>query len=148
MAKKQKLLSESRGNLTVIQQEAKYKAEFLAKDGLPKLQVTPPNHLDSVAKNEYKRIVESIGELPLRNLDRAELENYCTWYSVYKNTSIELGKEKDSDKKDKLVTRLDKATKNIKGLASDLGLTVNARMQMYTPKTDDKKKKSIKEMYG
>ena len=148
MPKKQKLLSESRGNLTVIQQEAKYKAEFLAADGLPKLQKTPPNHLDSVAKNEYKRIVESVGKLPLRNLDRAELENYCTWYSIYKQTSLDLAQVQEMEVRDKLVTRLDKATKNIKGLASDLGLNVNSRMQMYTPKTEEDHKKSIKEIYG
>lgn len=148
MSRKQKLLSESKGNLTILQQEAKYKAEILAKDGLPELQKTAPNHLNSVAKNEYKRIVNSIGSLPLRNLDRVELENYCTWYSIYKETSLLLADTNDSDEKDKLISRLDKATKNIKGLASDLGLNVNSRMQMNMPKTDDNKSTSLKGMFG
>ena len=194
MARKQKLLSESTGHLTVVQQEAKYKAEILAADGLPKLQVTPPNHLKGAAKQEYKRIIASLGKLPLRNLDRVELENYCTWYGIYKQISLDLPKitadidynhqkydvfekdyfkaVRDSDKdlikglktslklyggkiadlevqQDKLIRNLDKATKNIKSLASDLGLNVNSRMQMNMPKAeDDKEKHSIMEMFN
>lgn len=194
MARKQKLLRESTGHLTVVQQEAKYKAEILAADGLPKLQVTPPNHLKGAAKQEYKRIIASLGKLPLRNLDRVELENYCTWYGIYKQISLDLSKitadidynhqkydvfekdyfkaVRDSDKdmikglktslklygekiadlevqQDKLIRNLDKATKNIKSLASDLGLNVNSRMQMNMPKAeDDKEKHSIMEMFN
>ncbi|MGY0269959.1 P27 family phage terminase small subunit, partial [Limosilactobacillus fermentum] len=48
-----------------------------------------------------------------------------------------------------LVWTLDKATKNIKSLASDLGLNVNSRMQMNMPKADEgKKKESFREKYG
>lgn len=146
MARKQKLLSESTAHLTIVQQEAKYKAEFLAADGLPKLQVTPPRHLKGPAKQEYKRIIASLGKLPLRNLDRVELENYCTWYQIYKETSIELS-DCDPEERDQLIARLDKATKNIKSLASDLGLNVNSRMQMNMPKVEDKTKPGIMEMF-
>ena len=146
MARKQKLLSESTAHLTIVQQEAKYKAEFLAADGLPKLQVTPPRHLKGSAKQEYKRIIASLGKLPLRNLDRVELENYCTWYQIYKETSIELS-DCDPKERDQLIARLDKATKNIKSLASDLGLNVNSRMQMNMPKVEDKTKPGIMEMF-
>ncbi|MCI1632353.1 MAG: P27 family phage terminase small subunit [Liquorilactobacillus nagelii] len=193
MARKQKLLSKSTANLTVLQQEAKFKAEFLAADGLPGLQKTPPNHLKGAAKQEYKRIVQSVGKLPLRNLDRAELENYCTWYGIYKDISIRIQKyavmipeaekeleraerrlktaDQDSDKetlkkimtelkrassdldnlefkRDTEIKHLDKATKSLKGLASDLGLNVNSRMQMNMPKTDEDKPKSIKGVFG
>ncbi|MCP8849174.1 P27 family phage terminase small subunit [Latilactobacillus curvatus] len=192
MGRKQKLLSQSKGNLTVLQQEAKYKAEFNAADGLPNLQKTPPKHLDSVAKNEYKRIINSLGNLPLRNLDRVELETYCSWYSIYKSESMKLQKianqipalEKNLEvayeelqqaqlmdstemikeakinygnangwvedaefKRDRAISHLDKATKNIKGLASDLGLNVNSRMQMNMPK-DEEKTNSLKGMFS
>lgn len=99
MARKQKLLSQSTGHLRVVEQEAKYKAEFMAADGLPELQKTPPAHLDKVAKAEYRRIISSIGKLPLRNLDRSELELYCTWYSIYKDASVQLNKEQSKKKK-------------------------------------------------
>lgn len=109
---------------------------------------TPPRHLDSVAKAEYRRIVDTLGKLPLRNLDRTELELYCTWYSVYKNTLIKLKEETDPDEISSFVSTLDKATRNIKGLASDLGLNVNSRMQMNMPEKEDDKPKSLKERYG
>lgn len=99
LARKQKLLSQSTGHLRVVEQEAKYKAEFMAADGLPELQKTPPAHLDKVAKAEYRRIISSIGKLPLRNLDRSELELYCTWYSIYKDASVQLNKEQSKKKK-------------------------------------------------
>lgn len=149
MARKQKLLVNSSANLTVLQQEAKYKAEFLARDGLKKVKVDPPSWLKGEARKEYKRIVENIGDLPLRDLDHAELESYATWYSEYRLVNIELNsKNLTQDKHDRLLSRLDKITKNIKGLASDLGLTVNSRLQMNMPKNDDKPKDSIMERFG
>ncbi|MFD1431381.1 MULTISPECIES: P27 family phage terminase small subunit [Lacticaseibacillus] len=151
MAGKYKVLSQSKGNLTKLQQEAKVQAEFLAADGLPELQKTPPSHLDPLAKQEYRRIVESIGQLPLRNLDRGELENYCTWYSVYKNTSTRMKQAMavgDEEQYFAYVGILNKATAAIKGLASDLGLSVNSRMAMNMPKTEEQKRKSLKEVFG
>lgn len=149
MARKQKLLSQSTGHLRVVEQEAKYKAEFLAADGLPELQKTPPAHLSKVAKTEYRRIVSSIGKLPLRNLDRSELELYCSWYSIYKETSERLKQVDSLEESPKLISTLDKATRNIKGLASDLGLTVNSRMQMNMPSADKQDEhKSLREKYG
>ncbi len=154
MARKQKLLSQSTGHLRVVEQEAKYKAEFLAADGLPELQKTPPAHLDKVAKAEYRRIINSLGTLPLRNLDRSELELYCTWYSIYKDASLGLNKENSKKRKSMAkveahIKTIDKATRNIKGLASDLGLTVNSRLQMNMPKNESENKpQSLREKYG
>lgn len=148
MARKQKLLSQSTGHLRIVEQEAKYKAEFLAKDGFPELQKSPPAYLDKDAKAEYRRVVAAIGDLPLRDLDHAELETYCTWYSIYKQTTRTLSSVDDPDERERMVRTLDKATKNIKSLASDLGLNVNSRMQMNMPKTDSNKKESFREKYG
>ena len=151
MAGKYKVLQMSKGDLTKERQEAKLHAELMAKDGIPKLQVTPPNHLDPVAKQDYKRIIESLGTLPLRNLDRAELENYCTWYSVYKNTSVNMKlalKNGDQDEYYAYISTLNKATASIKSLASDLGLNVNSRMQMNMPKTEAQKNDSIIDTFG
>ncbi|MDC2830056.1 phage terminase small subunit P27 family [Limosilactobacillus mucosae] len=148
LARKQKLLSQSTGHLRIVEQEAKYKAEFLAKDGFPELQKSPPAYLDKDAKAEYRRVVAAIGNLPLRDLDHAELENYCTWYSIYKQTTRTLSSVEDPDERERMVRTLDKATKNIKSLASDLGLNVNSRMQMNMPKTDNNKKESFREKYG
>lgn len=147
MAGKYKVLSQSRGDLTKARQEAHLQAEILAADGLPELQETPPAYLDPVAKAEYRRIRRSIGTLPLRGLDQAELENYCSWYSVYRRTIKAMSEAQNEDDYYSYVGTLNKATANIKSLASDLGLNVNSRMSMNMPKTDDQKKKSLKEMF-
>lgn len=148
MGRKQKLLSESKGHLRVVEQEAKYKAEFLAADGLKRLQPTPPTYLDRAAKLEYKRIYKGLGKLPIRDLDHAEIENYCTWYSIYKVTSKQLAVVNKPSERDALIKTLDKATRNIKSLASDLGLNVNSRLQMNMPKEDKKGPQSLKERFG
>ena len=154
LARKQKLLSQSTGHLRVVEQEAKYKAEFLAKDGFPELQKTPPAHLDKTAKAEYRRIINSLGDLPLRNLDRSELELYCTWYSIYNKASKEFREVKsdligDPETINYYVAIIDKCTRNIKGLASDLGLNVNSRLQMNMPQTNQNTEhKSLREKYG
>jgi P27 family predicted phage terminase small subunit len=150
MARKQKILSQSQGHLTVLQQEAKMQAEILAADGLPELQKTPPAHLEPIAKAEYRRIVGSIGKLPLRNLDRTELEAYCTWYASYRHIVDVMNKaQADGSTEEYLgyLSQLRKATDAIKGLASDLGLNVNSRMAMNMPKVE-KEKKSLTDMFG
>lgn len=149
MGRKYKLLSQSTANLTKEQQVAKLHAEILAADGLPEMQQTPPAYLDTEAKREYRRIVGAIGKLPLRNLDRAELENYATWYSVYKRTVQKMNEASgDDDKYYSFIPVLNKATANIKSLASDLGLNVNSRMQMNMPPVEESKPKSLKDVYG
>lgn len=148
MGRKQKLLRESTGHLRVVEQQAKYQAEFLATDGLDELQPTPPAYLDRDAKAEYKRIFKGLGKLPIRDLDHAELENYCTWYSIYKQSTRSLQEERDPEAREGIVRTLDKATKNIKALASDLGLNVNSRLQINMPKDDKSEKQSLKERFG
>lgn len=147
MAGKYKVLSQSRGNLTKAQQEAHLQAEILATDGLSKLQTTPPAHLEPIAKQEYRRIVAGIGTLPLRNLDRTELESYCTWYATYRHIVKAMQDAETEDQYLSYVSDLNKATTAIKGLASDLGLNVNSRMSMNMPKQDNKKK-SITDVFG
>ncbi len=151
MPGKYKPLNQSTANLTKDKQHAKYMAELIGNDGLDKLQVTPPNHLEPMAKQEYKRIIKSLGSLPLRNLDRAELEEYCTWYSTYKRLSQAMGKairENDTETYLSYITPLSKATQAIKGLATDLGLNVNSRMSMNMPKDEKQKPKSIMDQFG
>ena len=146
MAGKYKVLELSKANLTVAQQEAKLQAEILATDGLPELQKIPPSYMPPVAKQEYRRIVSSIGKLPLRNLDRVELESYCVWYATYRQIVDEMTQDPLNDADH--IGDLNKATTAIKGLASDLGLNVNSRMAMNMPKQDKNEKKSLKDVFG
>lgn len=145
LARKNKILEKSNGHLTVEQQEKKKNAEVLASDGLPVLPERAPAYLSSAAQTEWNRVSKDLAKLPIRNLDRATLELYCTWYGLYKDVLKKMNKG-PAAKRIEWVGFLDKITKNIKGCASDLGLTVDSRMRMYLPK--DTEKKSLKDVFG
>lgn len=135
MAKKYVLSDNNKKHFTKNELAARKEAETQVGKGLDPLQVTAPNHLNSIAKAEYKRIIKDLQKLPLRNLDRATLELYCIWYSVFKETSLELKNQGMyiEGKPNPLISMLDKASKNIKASVNDLGLTVDSRMRLYVP---------------
>lgn len=146
MGRKLTLLDNNKMHMTKDQIEDRKAAEKLAADGLVEMQISAPNHLNSIAKQEYKRVIGDLQKLPLRNLDRAILENYCLWYSVFKETSRKLTEQgnilQDPNGEyyeNPLLRTLEKATKNIRSTASELGLTVDSRLRLYLPKKDEKK---------
>jgi len=145
--RKYKLLEQSSANLTVQQQEAKYNAEVLTSDGYKLLQISPPSYLSNTAKTEWKRIAPDLNKLPVRALDRAMVENYCTWYAMFKDTTKLVNKQAEPEKKLEYIGILDKITKNLKTCASELGLTVDSRMRLNIPH-EDKKKTSLKDMFS
>lgn len=154
MAKKMKVVDSTKKNLTNEEKIERRQAEERASVGLKELQRTPPRHLTGAAKNEYKRVVVELGKLPIRDLDRAVLENYCTWYGVYKEISEKLNKNgytmHDEEKglvAHPLIATLEKASTQIRATASQLGLTVDSRMKMFMPKQEEKKA-SIFDKFG
>ncbi|MGQ5519112.1 phage terminase small subunit P27 family [Enterococcus gallinarum] len=154
MGRKLTLLDNNKKHLTKDEVEDRKSAEKLAGDGLVEMQITAPNHMNSIAKQEYKRVVGDLQKLPLRNLDRAMLENYCLWYSVFKETSQKLTEQgnilddgEGNYEENPLIKTLEKATKNIKSTASELGLTVDSRLRLYLPKKE-KKKETMFDKFG
>lgn len=147
MGRKLKVVETNKKHLTKAEKAAREDVQKKAGDGLAKLQLTPPAHLGKIAKKEYKRVVSELQSLPIRDLDRAILENYCTWYGIYIEASekvSEIGVSVYDDNKgmwiqNPLVVTLEKATNNIKSCAAQLGLTVDSRMKMYMPETEEKK---------
>lgn len=141
------VLAANKKNLTKAEIEERQIAEQRASDGFTEMQKTAPKHLSPQAKAEYKRVVEDIQKLPLRNLDRAMLENYCTWYSIYKDCSLQLkdGSLDDEGNPIQATVLLEKATRNLKQCASELGLTVDSRMKIYLPPKEEKAKSMFEE---
>lgn len=147
MGRKLKVVENNKKHLTKAEKAAREDVQKKAGDGLAELQLTAPKHLGEIAKAEYARIIEDLKSLPVRDLDRAILESYCTWYGIYIEASekvSEIGVSVYDDNKgmwiqNPLVVTLEKATNNIKSCAAQLGLTVDSRMKMYMPKTEEKK---------
>lgn len=154
MGRKISLLDNNKKHLTKEEKASRKTAEKLSGDGFVAMQVTPPNHMNPIAKQEYKRVIEDIQKLPLRNLDRAILENYCVWYSIFKEASKKLNEHGSFIKKNDgtyeenpVIKTMEKATKNIKSTASELGLTVDSRLRLYLPKKEENKQ-TIFDKYG
>ena len=146
MGRKMKIVENNKKHLTKEEKIARKTIQEKASDGLDALQLTPPKHFDAIAKAEYKRVIEDLRKLPLRNLDRAVLETYCTWYAVYKEISRGLQKEgyvyeteKGKVLPNKMLYSLERATTNLSRAASQLGLTVDSRMKLFVPQVEEKK---------
>ncbi|HFU4054900.1 TPA: phage terminase small subunit P27 family [Streptococcus suis] len=154
MGRKMKVVSANKKHLTKAEKDKRKEVEELASDGLPMLSNSPPSYFNDIAKAEYRRVIKGLRMLPIRNLDRAVLESYCTWYAVYKEVSRKIDELGlviyDEDKgwiSNPLILTLEKATTNIRMTASQLGLTVDSRMKMFTPKKEEKKE-SLFDKFG
>ncbi|MEB6263619.1 phage terminase small subunit P27 family [Mammaliicoccus sciuri] len=143
MARPNKTLGQSTGNLTVIQQENKKEVEQILK-GLQPLQETPPKWLSKVAKQEYRRIIPLLKELPSASLDLALVSTYCQAYADYQMATEELAK-------DEVVTFTERGSKvnpwhrvkvdsfNImNSITPKIGMSIDSRIKILTPKKDDK----------
>jgi P27 family predicted phage terminase small subunit len=144
MGRNTKTLEESKGHLTVEQQEGKKKAEKALND-LQDLEEQAPDWLDSIAQEEYKRIYPLLQELPVKSIDLALVSSYCQAYSDHQKATIEL-------RKGETVTFTERGSKvnpwhrvkvdsfNImNGIAPKLGMSIDSRMKIFTPKAANDK---------
>lgn len=172
--RKFKVLDSNKKNFTKNEIEERKALENKASEGLKDLQKSAPNHLNPIARYEYERVWEDLQKLPVKNLDRSTLEQYCSWYSIYraaekdindngiftygfvteetKNKETgEVSKEKvkviDTTRKNPSIAIMNDASSNIMRCASNLGLTVDSRMRIYTPPKEEKKE-SLKDIFG
>lgn len=144
MARPKKLLDQQKTRRTKeVQEELKATEEALKE--LTPLQKTPPNFLDKVAKAEYKRIYPLLEELPIASLDLALVVMYCQTYSNYIEASKQLAREKvvETERGSKLspyyTIQRDSITA-MNQIAPKLGLSLDSRMKVVTPKKEDKEK--------
>ncbi|WP_204236174.1 phage terminase small subunit P27 family [Mammaliicoccus sciuri] len=142
MARPKKLLDQQKTRRTKEVQE-KLKATEEALKELTPLQKTPPNFLDKVAKAEYKRIYPLLEELPIASLDLALVVMYCQTYSNYVEASKQLVREKvvETERGSKLspyyTIQRDSITA-MNQIAPKLGLSLDSRMKVVTPKKEVK----------
>ena len=144
-----KLLNNVTGKMTNEDKEERRIAEKLASDGFEELQKTPPKHLKSVARYEYERVSEELRKMPIRNLDRATLEMYCTWYGIYREAEAEIqehgiyARNTDGEiimsKKNPAISIMSEASGHIRSCASSLGLNIDSRLKILIPKKEEKK---------
>lgn len=148
--RKIKLLDNSKGAVTKEVRETRRDAEKMASDGFEELQKSAPQHLGPIARYEYERVSVELRKLPIRNLDRATLELYCTWYGIYREAeesiqedgifAISKDGEANKTKKNPAVSIMSEASGHIRSCASSLGLNIDSRLKIVMPKAEEPKK--------
>lgn len=153
MGKTRKTLDQSKGNLTVLQQEQKKKAEQ-SMDNLEKLSHDPPFWLDETAKEEYKRILPQISKLPIKDIDLALVSTYCQAFSDYINATIRMNQGEaviETERGTKLnqnhAIKRD-ALSQINSIAPKIGMSIDSRLKIYTPKEEDRKEDKLGDMFN
>jgi P27 family predicted phage terminase small subunit len=124
-------------------------AEKALEDFKP-ITLTPPSHLDSVAKKEFRRIIPLLKQLPIADLDLAMVTNYCQMYSacvefdkeMNKNGRIIISYDDDGVEYERKINpafnaRL-KASAELRSTCSQLGMTIDSRLKIVVPKTEEK----------
>lgn len=159
MARPQKMLNCQEGNLTKEQQEQKKLQEKIIKTGTEQLNKLPSWLRDSVAKKEWKRLIEQFKELEvISNLDYNNLGAYCNAFSSYIEATEEL---KDQPL---TITYINKSgaenlianpliniqktfSEEMKKYSSLLGLTIDSRLKLAALKIE-KSKDKVKDEFG
>lgn len=142
MARPKKPLAQQKGNLTTDKQEELKETEEKLKQLTP-IQKTPPSWLTIPAKKEYKRIIKLLEELDIADLDLAMITTYCQAYADFQQATKELAKGE-------VVTFTERGSKVnpwhrvkvdsygiINSIAPKMGLTLDSRMKIMTPKPQD-----------
>lgn len=138
--RKPKLPNTQTGNLTkeqrAVQAENESKlGEFTSLD-FSKV----PRELTKDEKKEWRRLAKDLAGLPLSELDRNLLITYCSYWSMYleakrnRDTNGVLVEEERNgysiQKRNPAIDIMATASREIKAISSDLGLTVNGRLQI------------------
>lgn len=135
---------------TEVQEELKATEEQLQQ--LKPLQKTPPAYLDATAKKEYKRITTLLEELLIADLDLSLVVAYCQTYSNWVQATKHLNKHglvTETERGTKLssyYTAQRDSTDRLISLSNKLGLNLDSRMKIVTPKKETKEKDEFGDM--
>lgn len=150
MARPKKPLAQQKSYRTKEVQEELQQAEEQLNQLTP-LQKTPPSYLTKEAKAEYKKLYPLINELPVANLDLSLLSTYCQSYADYQQATKELAKgdivtftERGSKVNPWHRVKMDSYSV-MNSIAPKLGLTIDSRMKILTPKKETSVKDPFEE---
>ncbi|MBC2067016.1 phage terminase small subunit P27 family [Listeria booriae] len=163
MAGRKPVISTSvKGHRTKAEMKKKQEMEQNLSTFSP-LKSKPPDWLNDDGKKEYKRISKLLRELPVAELDSTMIAMYANNYSRYIEANESLNKygifsveesEEMRVEQDGVVTVIERVVsrrknpayaimietgKEIRAMASSLGMTIDSRMRLNIPKTEEKK---------
>lgn len=129
-----------KGQITKEERIAREKQEEVLKDFEP-LHKNPPHWLSTIGKNEWKRIYPHIIKLPVSELDSTLFAVFCNSYAQYREAlkdialngqiMFELNSQgNEVKKKNPSVDIMNTMSKEIRGIAGQLGLTLDSRLRI------------------
>lgn len=128
------LKRQKRSNAEIAERIKKEQKLAEMADGMDMSDIPP--YLDELAKQEWFRIIPLMEKLPVSELDRTALAQYCVYTSVFiqaTNMINEQGIVTPDGKQHPAVYTMNNASKELKGLANSLGLNINSRMKIVVP---------------
>lgn len=135
MARPRKLLATNRKNFTKEEIAAR-EAEEEILNKFTQIDIDEvPSFLDIRARDEWFRIVPLLKELPISELDRTQIAQYCHFVSLYEQCAKEVeyyGLIVD-DRPNPAYKMMIDAAKEIKTISNSMGLTINSRMKLVAP---------------
>lgn len=153
MARPRKLLNAQSGNLTVEQQEEK-RLEEEKLYNYEKLDFSfYPQGLLPQAFNEWDRVGQFIGDLPISELDAQTMVRYCNYSYLYAEAVEQVAQmgaiDPETGKANPWVNAMNSYSKELKSATNDLGLTINSRLKIVLPNEKTKEEKDpFAEMFG
>lgn len=137
-----------KGQITNEQKEARKENEEKLKDFEP-LHAKPPHWLSTMGKNEWTRLYPYLIEtLPVSELDRTLLAMYCNSFAQYREALKDIAQngqimfELNSQgvevkKKNPSVEIMNAMSKEIRGIAGQMGLSLDSRLRLVGLNNED-----------
>lgn len=140
MARRKQMTDTLKGQISNEEREQRQQHEEKLK-GISPLKENPPYWLSTMAKNEWIRIYPHIIELPISELDRTLLAMYCNSYAQYRQALEDVAKEGqvvfevnskgfEVKKKNPSIEIMMQMSKEIRAIAGQLGLALDARLRL------------------
>ncbi|PJN91241.1 phage terminase small subunit P27 family, partial [Bacillus sp. mrc49] len=136
MARPRKLTAVNKKHFTE-EERAQRQAEEEILNGFTEIDIDDiPPFLDERGEREWFRIVPLLDELPISELDRTQVAQYCYFVSIYERC-IEDIEERGlivDDRQNPSFAMMINTSKEIKSISNAMGLTINSRMKLVAPK--------------
>lgn len=125
------------------------------------IKVKPiPSHLDYYGKQEWKRVIPLLQELPIAELDRQLIESYCQLHAYKRRLQQNIEKYGTSinyynDEGNLTSRRINpdynaylSTVKEIRMIANQLGMTINSRLELAVPEEGQEEDEVLKLLKG
>jgi P27 family predicted phage terminase small subunit len=117
-------------------------------------KVRPPAYLSKELKREFKKIADELLRIGIMtNLDINALVLYVESYENYRFLNEKLKELKEAEEFDintfsQYAVEVDRAKKQCRAFASDLGLSISSRCRLVIPKNEEKQKTEEEILFG